>query len=84
VLHRDIYWLGKHWAVTGHGIQTIDNKLEMKFDIEASRIWDEGLDEPVRAQPWFDPDDFRKALAIARQRSQESPEIFKVSFSDER
>src|SRR3954470_12665276 len=35
VLHRDIYWLGRQWAVTGYGVQAVDKKLNMKFDIEA-------------------------------------------------
>ena len=39
VLHRDIYWLGKQWAVTGYGIQAIDKKLDMKF-CELLRIKD--------------------------------------------
>lgn len=84
MLHRDIYWLGKQWAVTGYGIQAVDKKLEMKFDVEASRIWDEGLDEPLRLQSWFDADDFAEALAVARRRSQENPYAFKPSISGER
>ena len=41
-LHRDIYWVGRQWAVTGHGMQTVDQKLKGEFDIEASRLWEEG------------------------------------------
>ena len=37
-LHRDIYWLGRQWAVTGHGIQAVNKKLNMQLDVAASRI----------------------------------------------
>jgi hypothetical protein len=84
VLHRDIYWLGKQWAVTGYGIQAVNNKLDMKFDVEASRIWDDELDGPLKAQPWFDADDFAEALAVARRRSRENPHTFRAPISDER
>jgi len=84
VLHRDVFWLGKQWAVTGYGIQAISNKLEMKFDVEASRIWDDQPDPSLRSQPWFDAGDFAEALAIARKRSRESPETFKAPISGER
>ena len=70
-LHQDIYWLGKQWAVTGFGIQAIDAKLAMKFDIETSRIWEDGLAEPMQSAGWFDPDDFEEALQVARRRSQD-------------
>jgi len=40
-LHRDIYWVGRQWAVTGFGIQAIDQRLKGSFDIEMSRVWDE-------------------------------------------
>ena len=36
-LHRDIFWIGKQWSVTGLGMQVIDQKLKGKFDIEVSR-----------------------------------------------
>jgi hypothetical protein len=45
-LYRDIFWLGRQWAVTGFGIQAIDPKLEMHFDIETTRIWEEDLAAP--------------------------------------
>ena len=32
-LHRDIHWIGRQWAVTGHGMQLIDQKLQGFFDI---------------------------------------------------
>ena len=38
VLHRDVFWLGKQWAVTGYGVQAVDKKLNMKFDIEAGDV----------------------------------------------
>jgi len=67
-LHRDIYWVGRQWAVTGYGLQAIDQKQKSKFDIESSRLWDDDLQETLRAQPWFNPDDFSKGLSAARAR----------------
>jgi len=72
-LHRDIYWVGRQWAVTGYGLQAVDQNQKGKFDIEASRLWeDDGL-ESVRAQRWLNLDDFEKGLAVARKRFPEPP-----------
>jgi hypothetical protein len=72
-LHREIYWVGRQWAVTGYGLQAVDQKQKGKFDIEASRLWeDDGL-ERVRAERWLNLDDFEKALAVARKRFPEPP-----------
>jgi hypothetical protein len=30
-LHRDIYWVGRQWAVTGAGIQAVDQKRRRGF-----------------------------------------------------
>ena len=84
VLHRDIYWLGKQWAVTGYGIQAIDKKLEMKFDLDASRIWENGLAESMSAERWFNIEDFTEALNVARRRARETPTIFQEPLSDEK
>ncbi|HEY8337584.1 MAG TPA: hypothetical protein VIQ05_27625 [Tardiphaga sp.] len=84
MLHRDIYWLGRQWAVTGYGIQAVSNKLDMKFDIEATRIWEDDLDAAMRGESWFDPADFAEALAVAQRRAREQPEAFRVPLSDER
>ena len=67
-LHRDIYWIGRQWAVTGFGMQLIDQRHGGRFDIEIARLWDEGLAVGLSAQKWFDPVDFGKGLWIARQR----------------
>jgi hypothetical protein len=67
-LHRDIHWIGRQWAVTGFGMQVIDQKRAGAFDIEIARLWDDGLLETLREQKWFNADDFAKALAIARKR----------------
>jgi hypothetical protein len=61
-LHRDIFWLGRQWAVTGYGIQAVNKKLEGKFDVDVSRLWEDGLTEPMLSEPWFDLDDFKEAL----------------------
>jgi len=50
-LHRDIFWLGRQRAVTGYGIQAVNKKLDMKFDIEASRLLEEGLAKPMLSEP---------------------------------
>src|SRR6185369_7165186 len=76
-LHRDIYWLGRQWAVTGHGIQAVNKKLNMRFDVEASRIQQDGIDEPMRELDWFDAEDFAEALRVARRLSQETPARFR-------
>ncbi|MEH2570141.1 hypothetical protein [Bradyrhizobium sp. AZCC 2289] len=72
-LHRDIHWIGRQWAVTGHGMQLIDQKLKGFFDIEAARLWDDGLIESMRAKEWLNTADFDKGLAIARARYPQSP-----------
>jgi hypothetical protein len=72
-LHRDIYWVGRQWAVTGAGIQAVDQKRRHGFDIEIAGIWDDGLAERMRAHAWFNGEDFNNALAIARSRFPEPP-----------
>ena len=52
-LHRDIYWVGRQWAVTGYGIQACDQKQKGQFDIEAARLWEDGVLESVRALKWL-------------------------------
>jgi len=67
-LHRDIYWVGRQWAVTGYGMQAIDAKLKGQFDIEAVRLWEDGLSDSLNAGGWLNSEDFAKALAVARER----------------
>ena len=66
-LHRDIFWVGKQWSVTGDGMQAIDQKLKGKFDIEISRLWDDDLAETMQDKKWFNIEDFTKGLAVARK-----------------
>jgi hypothetical protein len=80
-LNRDIFWLGRQWAVTGFGIQAVNHKLNMQFDVPISRIWEEGLAESMLAEEWFDIEDFAEALSVARRRFQETPHISR-SVSD--
>lgn len=82
-LHRDILWLGRQWAVTGYGIQAVNQKLDGKFDVEASRLGDEGLVEPMLSEPWFDIEDFKEALEVARERLHTSSILFRPSPSNE-
>jgi hypothetical protein len=72
-LHRDIYWVGRQWAVTGYGIQACDQKQKGKFDIEASRLWEDGVLESLRAEKWLNSEDFDKALTAARKHYPEPP-----------
>jgi hypothetical protein len=67
-LHRDIFWVGKQWSVTGLGMQAIDQKLKGKFDIEISRLWDDDLLDALRDEKWFNDKDFEKGLLEARKR----------------
>ena len=74
-LHRDIFWIGRQWAVTGHGMQLIDQRLEGAFDIEAIRLWDDDLIESLRAKAWLKAEDFDKALAAARTRHSQAQAV---------
>ena len=67
-LDRDIYWVGRQWAVTGFGIQAIDQRLKGNFDIEVARVWDDIAIERTRALAWLNAADFDKALETARAR----------------
>jgi len=67
-LHRDILWIGRQWAVTGHGMQLIDQRLEGAFDIEVARLWDDDLIASLRAKAWLKAEDFDKGLEVARTR----------------
>lgn len=67
-LHRDILWIGRQWAVTGHGMQLIDQRLEGAFDIEVAKLWDDDLIESLRAKAWLKVEDFDKGLEVARTR----------------
>jgi hypothetical protein len=72
-LHRDIYWVGKQWAVTGFGVQACNQKQRGQFDIAAARLWEDGVQDAVRAQQWVNVDDFEKAVDAARKYYPEPP-----------
>jgi hypothetical protein len=72
-LHRDIYWVGRQWAVTGYGVQACDQRRKSKFDIEASLLWEDDVLESLRAHDWLNKQDFEKALSVARDRFPEPP-----------
>ena len=67
-LHRDIFWVGRQWAVTGAGIQAVDQRLRGVLDIEIARLWDDDLVQSRRAKPGVNAADFDKALTVARER----------------
>jgi hypothetical protein len=70
--------------VTGYGVQAIVRKLEGKFDVEASRLGEEGLSAPMLSEPWFDLSDFNEALEVARKRVRHTPEVSRPPRRDER
>jgi hypothetical protein len=72
-LHRDIYWVGRQWAVTGSGMQAIDQRLNGVFDIEVSGLWEDGIIERMYGLKWINILDFDKGLAAARKRYPEPP-----------
>lgn len=72
-LHRDIFWVGKQWAVTGYGMQAVDQKQKSKFDIEASRVWEDDLLDGLSDQRWFNAEDFNAGLTVARAKYPETP-----------
>jgi hypothetical protein len=74
-LHRDIFWIGRQWAVTGFGMQAINQKHGGQFDIAIERLWDDDLLDALRGQKWFNPDDFAKGLAIAQRRHSKPPPL---------
>jgi hypothetical protein len=67
-LHRDIFWIGRQWAVTGFGLQAIDQRLKGAFDIEAAQVWADDVVERMQAHAWVNAADFDKALSVARAR----------------
>jgi hypothetical protein len=67
-LHRDIYWLGRQWAVTGYGIQAVDQKRFGRHDVELARIDDQEVIAALEALDWFDSEDFREAVVQAKRR----------------
>ncbi len=78
-LHRDIHWLGRQWAVTGHGLQLINQKQMGYYDIEAARLWEARVTE-VQSKAWIDRPDFDNALELARARfAQLAPADFSPS-----
>ena len=72
-LHRDIFWIGRQWAVTGFGLQAVDQRLKGAFDVEATRLWEDDLPQRMRALAWINADDFNKALNLARGRFPQPP-----------
>jgi hypothetical protein len=52
-------------------------KLNGRFDVPISRVYDEGMVETMLDEDWFDIEDFTEAMSIARKRLQETPQIFR-------
>ncbi|MGZ3324117.1 MAG: hypothetical protein ACXU9C_24520, partial [Xanthobacteraceae bacterium] len=44
-----------------------------QFDIEGSRLWEDGVQESLRAEAWLNIEDFEKALEVARKYYPEPP-----------
>jgi hypothetical protein len=66
--------------VTAFGIQAVNKKLNMRFDVPITRIPEEGLAEAMLDEDWFDIEDFAEALCVARKRLQETPQIFQTTI----
>jgi hypothetical protein len=72
-LHRDIFWVGRQWAVTGAGIQAVDQRLRGVLDIDTTRLWDDALIQSRRAKAGVNIEDFDKAVTMARGRHPQMP-----------
>jgi hypothetical protein len=72
-LHGDIFWVGRQWAVTGAGIQAVDQRLRGVLDIDVARLWDDDLVQSRRARPGVNAADFDTALTVARERFPQTP-----------
>lgn len=72
-LHCDIFWVGRQWAVTGAGIQAVDQRLRGVLDIDIARLWDDKYVQSRRAKPGVNVEDFDKAVTVARERFPETP-----------
>ena len=72
-LHRDIFWVGRQWAVTGVGIQAVDQRLRGVLDIDIARLWDDAHVQSRRAKPGVNVEDFDKAVTMARSRHPQTP-----------
>jgi hypothetical protein len=71
-LHRDIYWVGRQWAVTGYGLRR--RSIRSKRVNSTSKLPGYGdILESVGAERWLNLDDFEEALAVARKRFPEPP-----------
>ncbi|KJC37863.1 hypothetical protein [Bradyrhizobium sp. LTSP857] len=72
-LHRDIFWVGRQWAVTGAGVQAVDQRLRGVLDIDVARLWDDAHVQSRRAKPGVNVEDFDKAVTMARSRHPQTP-----------
>ena len=77
-LHRDIYWLGRQWAVTGYGIQAVDQRRFGQHDVETARIGDGDVIAALESFGWFDVEDFREAVRQAKRRPQSDLSSFQI------
>ncbi|WP_426608526.1 hypothetical protein [Bradyrhizobium sp. McL0616] len=72
-LHSDIFWVGRQWAVTGAGIQAVDQRLRGVLDIGIARLWDDAHVQSRRAKPGVNVEDFDTAVTLARIRYPKTP-----------
>ena len=67
-LHRDIYWVGRQWAVTGYGMQAVDPEAEGPIrHRDRPAVGGRPSGKPA-SRGWLNGEDFAKALAAARAR----------------
>ena len=73
-LHRDIYWVGRQWAVTGYGIQACDQKQKGSSISRPPGYGKTACWKACARETWLNVEDFDKALAVARARFPEQPQ----------
>lgn len=80
-LHRDIFWIGRQWAVTGSGCRRSTRSDEGQFDIPIERLWDDDLPNGAREQKWFQPRRFQQRARDCACAPSEAASICQTSIA---
>jgi len=66
-LEKPIYWQGLQWAVTGHGLQSLDGK----YSISKGRLWEVedgwSWEDQMAEKNWVNIAEFKTAIMEARK-----------------
>jgi hypothetical protein len=68
-----VYYIGKQWAVTGHGIEEVRSNVShhpyyhIGFESLGLNVGDGSWPHHMASKKWVDTADFKKAFEIARQ-----------------